>query len=190
MNLYLSNALRIMCQGMPDWRETMEHHVGLDVSLDETAICVIDGDGAVVLERSVASDPDVIAAALKRTGLMFSRIGLEAGPLAPWLHAGLAAAKLPAICIETRRMKAFTSASRVKTDRRDAKLIAQAMRVGLYREVHVKTTESQKLRAVLTYRRALLGQLRQLENTVRGTLKAFGLKIGKVGPRDFAGRVP
>ena len=130
-----------------------------------------------------------IAAALKPTGLMFSRIGLEAGPLAPWLHAGLAAAKLPAICIETRRMKAFTSASRVKTDRRDAKLIAQAMRVGLYREVHVKTTESQKLRAVLTYRRALLGQLRQLENTVRGTLKAFGLKIGKVGPRDFAGRV-
>jgi transposase len=167
----------------------MQHFVGLDVSVEETAICIINQDGRVMFEGCAASDPERMASVLRQARLQMARMGLEAGPLAPWIYGGLVSAKLPAICIETRRMKAFASALRVKTDRRDARLIAQAMRVGLPREVHVKTAESQKLRAVLTYRRALLGQLRQLEKTIRGTLKAFGLKIGKVGSKGFAERV-
>lgn len=143
----------------------MEHLAGLDMSMEKASVCVIDGRGEVVREAKVATDPDTLAEFLRNCGVTFGRIGFEAGPFAPWLYAGLAAAGLPVICIETRRMKAFASASPVKTDRKAAQLIAQAMRVGLYRPVHVKTGESQQARMFLTHRRTLLGQIRQLENT-------------------------
>lgn len=167
----------------------MLYHAGLDVSLEQTSLCVICEDGAIFREARIASDPEALAAFLKGLGVRWGRIGLEAGPLAPWLYRGLCECGLPAICIETRRMKAFSRAAPVKTDRKDAQLIAQAMRVGLYRAVHVKTDGSQKGRMLLTHRRALLGAIRRLENTIRGTLKAFGLRIGHAGARGFEQRV-
>lgn len=167
----------------------MEHYAGLDVSMEETAVCVIDGTGKVVAVARVASEPAALAAWLERWRDTLVKLGHEAGGLAPWLHAGLVGAGLPAVCIETRRMKAYAKASPVKTDRRDAKLIALAMRAGLYRAVHVKSETAHKLRMVLTNRQALLRQARQLQVKIRGELKVFGIKLGKVGSGGFAAGV-
>ena len=167
----------------------MKYYAGLDVSMEETAVCVIDGDGAVVAEAKVASDPQAIGDYLAPWSGRLAKVGQEAGGLSPWLHAGLMGRDLPALCIETRRMKAYAKASAVKTDRRDAKLIALALRAGLYRAVHVKSVEAHKLRLALTARQALLRQARRLQGKVRGDLKVFGIKLGKVGSGGFAGRV-
>lgn len=122
-------------------------------------------------------------------GVELHRIGLEAGPLSPWLYEGLRKAELHAICIETRRMKGATAVMAVKTDRNDARAIAQAIRVGWYTAVHVKTADSQELRLLLTNRKMLLATQLVIDNEIRGTLKAFGLKVGPVTRRSFAGRV-
>jgi len=167
----------------------MKYYAGLDVSMEETAVCVIDGEGTVVAEAKAASEPAAIAAYLGPWSGSLARVGHEAGGLAPWLHAGLVRHGVPAVCIETRRMKAYAKASPVKTDRRDAKLIALAMRAGLYRAVHVKSMAAHKLRLALTARHALLRQARQLQGKIRGDLKVFGIKLGRVGSGGFAGRV-
>lgn len=163
----------------------MKYFAGLDVSLDETAICVVDEDGIVVTEGKAASEPDDLVRWLVATGLTITRVGLEAGPLSPWLHTELRAAGLPAICIETRRMKGATAAMAVKTDRNDARAIAHAMRVGWFTVVHVKTAESQELRLLLNNRRTLLEKRVAIDNEIRGTLKAFGLKLGAVTVAAF-----
>jgi transposase len=141
------------------------------------------------LERSVTSDPECIAACLGDVIGALARVGLEAGPLSPWLYSELAARGLPVWCIEVRQMKAFAKASPVKTDRRDAHLIAQAMRTGLFKATHVKTEQSQRLRLLLRHRQAMVRRNRDLLNTVRGTLKAFGIRIGAGKSALFARRV-
>ena len=167
----------------------MKHFAGLDVSLQETAICIVDEDGIVISEGKTASEPDELARWIATTGLTITRVGLEAGPLSPWLHTELRAAGLPAICIETRRMKGATAAMAVKTDRNDARAIAHAMRVGWFTIVHVKTAESQELRLLLSNRRTLLEKRIAIDNEIRGTLKAFGLKLGPVTVASFEARV-
>ena len=167
----------------------MKYFAGLDVSLEATSVCVIDETGRVMGETKVESYPEAITRYLEGTELSFERVGLEAGQLAPWLFRGLREAGLAAVCIETRRMKAFASASPVKTDRKDARLIAQAMRVGLFREVHVKSRESQELRLLLRNRWTLQRKRRDIDNEVRGTLKGFGIKLGRVGKGRFGERV-
>ncbi len=142
----------------------MTYFAGLDVSMEVTSVCVVDGKGTIVREAKVASSPAAISRWLGDTGLRVARVGLEAGPLAPWLYRGLLAAGLPAVCIETRRMKAFAAASPVKTDRKDARLIAQAIRAGLFRAVHIKSEDSQALRTLLRHRWTLLRRRRDLEN--------------------------
>jgi transposase len=132
------------------------YFVGLDVSLEETAICVVDNAGAILREGKVETEPEPISTWLKSVGMPIERLGIEAGPLSPWLCEGLQAAGLPAVCIETRRMKGATAAMAVKTDRNDARAISQAMRVGWFTAVHVKTAESQELRLLLTNRKTLL----------------------------------
>ena len=166
----------------------VRYFVGLDVSLDDTAICVVDDAGVIVREGKAETEPAAIATWLAALGKPFERVGLEAGPLSPWLCEGLQAAGLPAVCIETRRMRGATAAMAVKTDRNDARAIAQAMRVGWFTAVHVKTTESQELRLLLTNRKTLLTGRVALENEIRGTLKAFGLKIGQVSVAAFEAR--
>jgi transposase len=167
----------------------MKYFAGLDVSLDETAVCIVDEDGIVIREGKVASEPDDLHAWITAAGVPLTRPGLEAGPLSPWLHARLRAAGLPAICIETRRMKGATAAMAIKTDRNDARAIAQAMRTGWFTAVHVKTPESQELRLLLSNRRVLSEKQIAIDNEIRGTLKAFGLKVGTVTLGRFEARV-
>src|SRR5512140_564109 len=160
---------------------TMEHYAGLDVSIKETSVCVIDGTGRVVCEVKVPTEPEAILAVLSDEDFNIERIGLEAGPLSQWLYGALAEAGLPVICVETRHMKAALSAQINKSDRNDARGIAQMMRVGLYRPVHVKTLASQKRRMLLTSRQLLQAKALDIENDLRGTLRNFGLKVGIVG---------
>ena len=119
----------------------------------------------------------------------FKRIGLEAGPLSQWLFSALAEAGLPVICVETRHMRAVLKAQINKTDRNDARGMAQMMRAGLYRPVHVKTLRSQKLRMLLTHRKLLQSKAIAIDNDLRGTLRNFGLKVGMVGTVKFEARI-
>ena len=133
----------------------MTHYAGLDVSVRTTSVCIVDEAGKVVRETRIPTEPAAIIAVLTEAGILFHRIGLEAGPLSQWLFGALIEAGLPAICVETRHMKAALAAQVNKTDRNDARGIAQMMRVGLYRPVHVKTRSSQEKRTLLTSRKLL-----------------------------------
>src|SRR5213082_3323754 len=167
----------------------MQHYVGLDVSVKETSVCIVDKAGKVIREVKVATKPVPILAVLIGGALAIERIGLEAGPLSQWLYSALAEAGLPVICVETRHMKAALSAQINKSDRSDARGIAQMMRVGLYRSVHVKTRASQKVRMLLTSRQLLQAKALDIENELRGTLRNFGLKVGMVGAVKFEARI-
>ena len=168
----------------------MDHFAGLDVSVKETSVCIVDDTGKLVREVKVASEPEALLSVLKSPAYRFKRIGLEAGPLSQWLFSALAEAELPVVCVETRHMQAVLKAQINKTDRNDARGIAQMMRVGLYRPVHVKTLRSQKLRnAVLTHRKLLQSKAIAIDNDLRGTLRNFGLKVGMVGTVKFEARI-
>src|SRR6201998_1787186 len=167
----------------------MDHFAGLYVSVKEKSICIVDDAGKIVREVKVASEPEALLAVLKNLAYHFKRIGLEAGPLSQWLFSALAEAGLPVICVETRHMQAVLKAQINKTDRNDARGIAQMMRAGLYRPVHVKTIRSQKLRMLLTHRKLLQSKAIAIENDLRGTLRNFGLKVGMVGKVRFEARV-
>ena len=167
----------------------MDHFAGLDVSVKETSICIVDDTGRIVREVKLASEPGGLLQVLGNSSYRFKRIGLEAGPLSQWLFSGLAEAGLPVICVETRHMRAVLKAQINKTDRNDARGIAQMMRAGLYRPVHVKTLRSQKLRMLLTHRKLLQAKAIAIENDLRGTLRNFGLKVGMVGTAKFEARI-
>ena len=159
----------------------MVHFVGMDVSVKETSVCVVDDAGKVVSEQKVPTEPAAIIALLSSLGATFGRIGIEAGPLSQWLVNALTAVELPVICAETRHMKALLTAQQInKTDRNDARGIAQMMRVGLFKPVHVKTLAAQEQRMLLTNRKLLQCKLLDLESDLRGTLRNFGLKVGVV----------
>jgi transposase len=168
----------------------MDHFAGLDVSVKETSICIVDDTGRIVKEAKVASEPQALLKVLENPAYRFKRIGLEAGPLSQWLFSGLAEAGLPVVCVETRHMQAVLKAQINKTDRKDARGIAQMMRAGLYRPVHVKTLRSQKLRMLLTHRKLLQSKAIAIENDLRGTLRNFGLKVGMVGKVKVRGPHP
>jgi len=167
----------------------MDHFAGLDVSVKDTSVCIVDGAGKITREVKVASEPAALLAVLTNGAYRFKRIGLEAGPLSQWLFSPLAEADLPVICVETRHMRAVLKAQINKTDRNDARGIAQMMRVGLYRPVHVKTLRSQKLRMLLTHRKLLQSKAISVENDLRATLRNFGLKVGVVGTVKFEARI-
>jgi len=167
----------------------MDHFAGLDVSVKDTSVCIVDDTGKIAREVKVASEPDALLAVLKNPAYHFKRIGLEAGPLSQWLFSALAEASLPVICVETRHMRAVLKAQINKTDRNDARGIAQMIRVGLYRPVHVKTLRSQKLRILLTHRKLLQSKAIAVDNDLRATLRNFGLKVGIVGQAKFEARI-
>src|ERR671916_2151961 len=167
----------------------MEHHVGIDVSLELSSLCVLDASGKVVREAKVASEPEALVAFLRGLGLSIVRVGLEAGPLSQWLHDGLREAGFDVVLLETRHVKAALSAMAVKTDRRDARGIAQLLRMGWFRPVHRKSVPSQEVRALLGARKQLQVKAVDLEQTVRGLLRGFGLKVGPVSKGRFEARI-
>ena len=144
-------------------------------------MCIVDETGKICREIKVVSHPEDLLQLLQDPAWRLERIGLEAGPLSQWLFEGLAQAGLPVVCIETRHAKAFLKAQVNKSDRNDARSIAQMLRVNLFRSVHVKTLSSQKRRALLTARKLLQEKALAVENDIRGLLRNFGLKVGAVG---------
>ncbi len=167
----------------------MEHYAGIDVSLERSSVCVVDATGRVVREAKVASEPAALVGFFRQLGLPVVRIGLEAGPLSQWLHAGLAKAGLEAVLLETRHVKAALSAMVVKTDRKEARGIAQLLRMGWYRPVHRKSPDAQEARALLVGRKLLQAKLRGVELSIRGLLRGFGLKVGEASKGRLAARV-
>jgi transposase len=141
----------------------VEHHVGIDVSLELSSLCVLDATGKAVRETKVASEPEALVAFLR--GLPIARVGLEAGPLSQWLYDGLQAAGY------------------------DARGIAQLLRMGWFRQVHRKSVPSQEVRALLGARKQLQTKVMDLEQTLRGLLRGFGLKVGDVSRGKLPARI-
>ena len=155
----------------------MTYYVALDVGVRTLALCIIDRDGEIQLERTLPSDIDKIVECLKEFGGEIEAIGLEAGTLTQYLVYGLRAAGFRTVVMEARHVKSALGAMRNKTDRNDARGIAQILRTGWYLEVHVKSLESHYIRTLLASRKALLRKCMDLENEVRGLLKVFGIRL-------------
>ena len=163
----------------------MELYVGMDVSLKETSICVVDDDGKIVCEGAVISQPEALAEFIKTNAVKAKRIGLETGPTTTWLWHELRRLGLPVICIDARHAKAALSMQINKSDRNDAVGLARIMQTGWYKEVQVKSLACHEVRAVLNSRAQLVKIKRDLENEIRGLLKNLGLVIGKAGGNVF-----
>ena len=163
----------------------MTHYAGLDVSLKETAICIVDENGKVARRGSVATEPEAIArffAAAAESGLPVARLVHESGQLSIWLDRELTARGLPVVCIDARRASKALSARLNKSDRGDAEGLAQLARTGWFSPVHIRSAPAERLRAMLGARELLMRQRVQLEGHARGVLKSFGVRLGKVAP--------
>jgi transposase len=159
----------------------MEHYAGIDVSLEYSSVCVVDANGKIVREVKVASEPAARIGWSRSLGFDLTRIGLEAGPLSQWLYAAMKQAGLAVELLETRHVSdAFKE---MKSDRNDARNIAQLMRLGWFRPVHCKSMNALEIRAMLTVRKLIQSKLQDIENSLRGTLRGFGLKVGKTTKR-------
>lgn len=167
----------------------MEQYVGLDVSLELTSICVVGGDGKTLWQGKCASTPEAIAAAIRARAPDVVRVGLESGPLSAWHWHELRKLGLPVVCLDARHAKAALSLQLNKSDRNDARGLAQIVRTGWYREVAVKSWDSQLVRSLLTTRAQLVRMRVDLANQIRGVLKPFGLVAGKGGGQPFMERV-
>lgn len=167
----------------------MRYFVGLDVSLEETSICIVDETGKIVKELRATSEPTALIVTLRDTGLSLERVGLEACSLTAWLHDGLTQAGLPAICIETRQANAAMKTMPNKTDRNDARALAHIVRTGWFRQFHVKSRQCRLWRSLLVARRTILNEMRAIENVVRAILREAGVKLGAPSRTDFVERV-
>jgi len=167
----------------------MDHYAGIDVSLEQSSVCIVDGSGKIIREGKVVSDPEALTSWFGALGLSLARIGLEAGPLSQWLFTAMKKAGLAVELLETRHVRDAFKAMPVKSDRNDARGIAQLMRLGWFRPVHCKSIGAQETRAVLTARKLIQSKLLDVENSLRGILRGFGLKVGKTTNRSFADRI-
>jgi len=167
----------------------MDHYAGIDVSLEDSSVCVVDADGNIVREAKVLSEPAALVGWLKGLGLSLKLVGLEAGPLSQWLYAAMKKEGLAVELLETRRVRDAFKSMPVKTDRKDARGIAQLVRLSWFRSVHCKSAAAQEVRALLTARKLVQSKLFDIEMSLRGILRGFGLKVGKTNPNRFALRV-
>lgn len=167
----------------------MNYYTGIDVSLEVSHLCVVDSSGKIVKEARVPSEPEAILAWFAELGLEMEAIGLEAGPLSQWLYAAMVGADLPTVLLETRQVRDAFRSMPVKTDRKDARGIAQLMRLGWYRRVHCKSQEAQENRTLLAGRKMLQSRYIDLEMCLRGLLRGYGLKVGPTNRKTFADRV-
>ena len=163
--------------------------VGLDISLQKTAVCVLDRDGQLVWQGRVDSEPGPLIDKLQLWRDQIDLVGLEACPLSEWLHRHLVVAGFNAVCVETRHAQRFLSTLPVKTDKNDARGIAEMIRVGHYRPVPVKSAEAQLIRTTLQERRQIVATLLQIQGSIRGLLRMHGLKVGDIHRNRFDKRV-
>ena len=167
----------------------MEQYVGLDVSLKETHICVVDGAGTVIARDREVTHPELLAAAIERLAPAARVVVLETGGQSSWLQRELVALGVPAVIVDARRAKAALSCRLNKTDANDAEGLAQLARTGWYREVAAKRPETRLARSLLLARQQLVKQRRDMENLVRALLRGFGLAVGTVARARFEARV-
>ncbi|WP_406736276.1 IS110 family transposase [Thioclava sp. GXIMD4215] len=167
----------------------MEVYIGLDVSLISTAICVVTAHGKVVKETTAASEPEELASVLRSLAGNPVAVGLEAGPLSQWLHKHLTEVGFKTVLMETRLVKGAMKAMPIKTDRRDAQGIARLLQMGWFRQVHCKSLSAQEMRALLTARKSIQKAMLDLELSIRGVLRNFGLKIGTISKGRFEERI-
>jgi transposase len=167
----------------------MNHYAGIDVSLECSSVCVVDASGKIIREAKVASEPQALIDGFRALRFGLVRIGLEAGPLSQWLYAAMTQEGLAVELLETRHVRDAFKAMTVKSDRNDARNIAQLMRLGWFRPVHCKSLAAQEVRAMLTARKLMQSKLLDVENSLRGILRGFGLKVGKTTKTSFASRI-
>ena len=168
--------------GEPNRRTTLEQYVGLDVSLEETSICVMDRDGRILQRGVSATEPEAIAAYVRRHASEADRIVLETGQLSIWLTRELVALGLPVVCVDARLAHKALSGRRNKSDRHDAEGLAHLARTGWYNEVQIKSRTSDERRTLLGARDRTIRVRKDLEGHIRGVLKIFGIKLGKIAP--------
>lgn len=164
----------------------MKHYIGLDVSMKRTFICVIDEQGKMIHEGSEATYPHLIADYLSKLGLEDTIVGFESGSLTPYLLTGFKERAIDAICMDARKLSPILALKVNKTDKNDARGIAEALRSGMYTRVHCKPEESINRAILLTARRALVEQQTHLKNTVRGLLKGYGIRLGSISAKKFS----
>jgi len=167
----------------------MEHYAGIDVSVKASSVCVVDATGKIVREGKVPTEPTALIAWFSSLGLKLVRIGLEAGPFSQWLYPAMKEAGLAVELLETRHVRNAFKTMAVKTDRKDARGIAELMRVGWFRPVHCKSMAAQETRVMLGARALVQSKLCDIEMSLRGLLRNFGLKVGRTTPTRFAGRI-
>ena len=167
----------------------MDYYAGIDVSLEQSSVCVVDAGGKIIREAKVASEPEALIDWFSSLGFGLARIGLEAGPLSQWLFAAMKEAGLAVELLETRHVRNAFKTMPVKTDRKDARGIAELMRLGWFRPVHCKSMPAQETRVVLTARSLVQAKLRDIEMSLRGILRGFGLKVGETTPLRFSARI-
>lgn len=169
----------------------MEVYIGMDISLKDTHLCAVDGTGAIVHEGRTASDPHSLRTHILEygKGWQIRKIGFETGQLSSHIYQGLRAGGLPAVCMDARHAHGVLKAQRVKTDKNDARGLAQLVRTGWYKAVHVKSSDGQALRTLLAARKQLVKLRQDMENHIRGTLKAYGVKLGVVTQGGFRQKV-
>jgi transposase len=173
----------------------MKHYVGLDVSMKTTFLCIVDETGRIVKEGKTKTEPHLIADFLNKANrglgevLRIQKVGLESGSLSGWLTEQLKKLKIPVICIDARKMAAVLSVGINKTDKNDARGIADAMRAGLYREVASKSPRSVEIGVLMNSRRTLVEQRVQIKNTIRGLLKTYGVCLESGGEELFVCKV-
>jgi len=164
----------------------MGYYVGLDVSLKATRICVVDEGGRPVWEGIADTQPEMIADRLTRFSGELILVGLETGSITPWLYRSLKGLGLPVVCMDARRAADAVKARSVKTDKADARALAEMLQTGWYREVHVKSEDSHRHRALLGARAQLVTNKRMLCGQIRGLLRPFGITVkARMGSRRF-----
>jgi transposase len=169
----------------------MDVYIGMDISLQTTYICIVDSEGRCLQEGSAPSEVAALDMYLKKHGAggNVKRIGFETGALSGHLYHGLKALGWPVVCMDARHAHGVLKAQRVKTDRNDARGLAQLVRTGWYRAVHVKSASTHALRFLVQGRKRLVESRLDLENHIRGVLKVFGVKLGTVSPHRFDSRI-
>jgi transposase len=167
----------------------MKHYIGLDVSMKQTSICIVDSAGEIVFENDIVTDPNEIYSHITKTGLEIQLVGLETGSLSHFLVDKLGKLGLPTICVCSRKMAAILSLTINKTDKNDARGIAQALRAGYYRKVHHKSIEAVELSTLMGARRSLVCQRTNGMNTIRGLLKSYGIIVGIANTSRFFAKV-